>query len=456
MTALTVSPDLSSAPVREGEVVAGKYRVERLLGEGGMGVVVAARHLALGEPVALKFVLGGRDLDREVMARMMREARATFRLRSEHTVRVLDVGELPSGALYIVMELLDGRDLAKAREESGPFPLGDVLHIVGQVCSALAASHAKGIVHRDLKPENVFLIRRGEDAHFVKLLDFGIAKLSGGELTDKPQTRAGMILGTPEYMSPEQAGGRPVDYRSDIYSLGVVMYWLLSDQLPYRGNTFGELMVKQLTTPPETLPDRTPAGEPIPPVLGELVRRCLEREPQRRVQSAGEIAEALEKLTEGGGSGRAASLPAPARPRRWLVPSLAAGIVVGLLAALGVWRLTATSAPESASAAGGSGEAAQAKAQLAPEAKAPLPSALPAVAAPIAAAAPPLPPTPAAAPVPPPAPAPAAPQVPVKLSAKEPQAKPKAARPHRRKPAAESAPSSSPDDNTGMIDPFAN
>ncbi len=452
----TVSSYQVTKPVPKTGTELGQYRIVKLLGAGGMGQVFLAEHKRLGRRVALKLLLPEFAGNPEVVGRFFHEAKAVNQINHEHIVEIVDFVEEPGGYNYFIMELLDGRDLAKAREESGPFPLGDVLHIVGQVCSALAASHAKGIVHRDLKPENVFLIRRGEDAHFVKLLDFGIAKLSGGELTDKPQTRAGMILGTPEYMSPEQAGGRPVDYRSDIYSLGVVMYWLLSDQLPYRGNTFGELMVKQLTTPPETLPDRTPAGEPIPPVLGELVRRCLEREPQRRVQSAGEIAEALEKLTEGGGSGRAASLPAPARPRRWLVPSLAAGMVVGLLAALGVWRLTATSAPESASAAGGSGEAAQAKAQLAPEAKAPLPSALPAVAAPIAAAAPPLPPTPAAAPVPPPAPAPAAPQVPVKLSAKEPQAKPKAARPHRRKPAAESAPSSSPDDNTGMIDPFAN
>ncbi|MHB1844350.1 MAG: serine/threonine protein kinase [Deltaproteobacteria bacterium] len=450
----TVSSYSATRPVPQQGTELGQYRIVKLLGAGGMGQVFLAEHKKLGRKVALKLLLPEFAGNPEVVGRFFHEAKAVNQINHEHIVEIVDFVEEPGGYNYFIMELLDGRDLAKAREDDGPFLLGNVIHVVGQMCSALAASHSKGIVHRDLKPENVFLIRRGEDPNFVKLLDFGIAKLSSAELTDKPQTRAGMILGTPEYMSPEQAGGRPIDYRSDIYSLGVVLYWLLSDQLPYRGKSFGELMVKQLTTPPEALPERTPGGQPIPPALAQLVGRCLEREPQNRIQSAGEIAEALERLG-GGTTGAAARLPSPAKPRRWLVPSIAAGAAVGLLAAFGFWKMTGGSGTEASAAASAEPSVPPAAPQAAaPTEPAPRPAVVPAG---IATNAPT--PNPAVAPVPSPVqptppPAPAIP--PIKVAKEARPSKPKAARPRKHKATGEPEPTSSPDDNTGMIDPFAN
>ncbi len=429
----------------------GNYKILDLLGSGGMGQVFLAEHKKLGRKVALKLLLPEYAGNPEVVARFFHEAKAVNQINHEHIVEIVDFVEEPGGYNYFIMELLDGRDLAKARETEGPFLLGRIVHVIGQVSSALAASHAKGIVHRDLKPENIFLIHRGEDKDFTKLLDFGIAKLSGPEESpDKPKTRAGMILGTPEYMSPEQAGGRPVDYRSDIYSLGVVTYWMLSDQLPYRGKSFGELMVKQLTTPPQLMPERTPAGQAIPPALAQLVYRCLEREPQKRVQSAGEILETLGKLGAGGGTGASARVPVdaetfvPGRPRpRWLVPAVGAA-VGAVLALLGLWHFAGGSKEEAAA------PAAEAETS-APAAPAPLPAppvVVPVPAHPAAVAA-----APPAAPVPAPAPPKPSPQ---KVEA----AAPKPARPRvRRRHHVEEAPSpasASPDDNTGMIDPFAN
>ncbi len=172
-----MTTDLGKGPVQEGEVVAGKYRVERQIGSGGMGVVFAARHLQLDEPVALKFVSVARAMDREAVGRMMREARATFRLRSEHTVRVMDVGELPSGGWFIVMELLEGRDLKAELEARGPLPEKEVVQHVLEACAALEEAHAAGIVHRDLKPHNLFLARSSRGGTQLKVLDFGMSKL---------------------------------------------------------------------------------------------------------------------------------------------------------------------------------------------------------------------------------------------------------------------------------------
>ncbi|HUB08130.1 MAG TPA: serine/threonine-protein kinase [Myxococcales bacterium] len=411
----------------------GNYKILDLLGSGGMGQVFLAEHKKLGRRVALKLLLPEFAGNPEVVARFFHEAKAVNQINHEHIVEIVDFVEEPGGYNYFIMELLEGRDLAKAREDEGPFSVERIVHIISQVCAALAASHAKGIVHRDLKPENIFLVPRGEDRDFVKLLDFGIAKLSGVELTDKPQTRAGMILGTPEYMSPEQAGGRPIDYRSDLYSLGVVMYWMLSDQLPYRGKSFGELMVKQLTTAPLQLPELTPGGQGIPPYLSQLIYRCLEREPQKRVQSAGEIIEVLN---------RQASLGPEPEPlllqhkgSRWVVPGIAVGAVVAVAVGLGFWYF------------GGSGEAKDAP--VIPSVAvnpAPTPPALPAI------------PTPT-----PLAPAPAPKPAPTAVAVKSPDAPPK---PVRVKPSAEPThrhrhsnaqmPVPSSDDNTGMIDPFAN
>ncbi len=291
MTALTVSPDLSSAPVREGEVVAGKYRVERLLGEGGMGVVVAARHLALGEPVALKFVLGGRDLDREVMARMMREARATFRLRSEHTVRVLDVGELPSGALYIVMELLDGRDLKAELAARGPLPEDEVVRHALGACDALEEAHALGIVHRDLKPHNMFLARSARGATVLKILDFGLSKLDPERFEAGPLTRPEMALGTPRYMAPEQwQSAAAVDARADVWALGGVMYELLTGEAPVSKLRGAERRARLLAGAIESPRDLRPE---LSEGVAKAIMRCLRPDPGARWPSVRHLASAL-------------------------------------------------------------------------------------------------------------------------------------------------------------------
>ncbi|MHB8418062.1 MAG: serine/threonine-protein kinase [Myxococcales bacterium] len=437
----TVSSYPGHRPVPSPGSEIGNYKVLDLLGSGGMGQVFLAEHKKLGRRVALKLLLPEFAGNPEVVARFFHEAKAVNQINHEHIVEIVDFVEEPGGYNYFIMELLEGRDLAKSREEEGAFALGRVTHVIGQVCAALAASHAKGIVHRDLKPENIFLIHRGEDPAFVKLLDFGIAKLSGVELSDKPQTRAGMILGTPEYMSPEQAGGRPIDYRSDIYSLGVVTYWMLSDQLPYRGKSFGELMVKQLTTAPLQLPEKTPAGEPIPPFLSQLIYRCLEREPSRRVQSAGEIMEVLRRGGGIAGPGSPGSDDQPilltrkgTRPR-WLVPGVA-GAVLAAAVGLGVWHFSGSGEPK---------EAVPEAAVAAPPAPVPVapPAPVPVPEAPRPAAAPPATPSPA----------------PTAIAEKSAEAPPKPARPRptanaRKKAKHAAAPSS--DDNTGMIDPFAN
>ncbi len=433
----------------------GTYKILDLLGSGGMGQVFLAEHKKLGRRVALKLLLPEFAGNPEVVARFFHEARAVNQINHEHIVEIVDFVEEPGGYNYFIMELLEGRDLAKARETEGPFLLGRTVHIIGQVASALAASHAKGIVHRDLKPENIFLVHRGEDKDFAKLLDFGIAKLSNTEISEKerPHTRAGMILGTPEYMSPEQAAGRPVDYRSDLYSLGVVTYWMLSDQLPYRGKSFGELMVKQLTTAPQAMPDRTPGGQAIPPAFAQLVYRCLEREPQKRLQSAGEIVEALGKFGGGGAAAARAGDSEPAlelipvssgRPRWWL-PAIAAavGVVVGLLALwyfLGGGRDSSAVPPPAAAAAP-------------VEAKAPAPL------APLPEAHPELPPVPAATPpvVAAAAPPRAAPAVEKPEASARPDGEaegpPRGKTGRRGTRGADGRPASA-GDNTGMLDPF--
>ncbi len=425
----------------------GNYRILDLLGSGGMGQVFLAEHKKLGRKVALKLLLPEFAGNPEVVSRFFHEAKAVNQINHEHIVEIVDFVEEPGGYNYFIMELLEGRDLAKTREDDGPFNLTRVLHVVSQVCAALAASHAKGIVHRDLKPENIFLIQRGEDKDFVKLLDFGIAKLSSGELGDKPQTRAGMILGTPEYMSPEQAGGRPIDYRSDLYSLGVVTYWMLSDQLPYRGKSFGELMVKQLTTAPVQLPPTNPAGEAIPPMLSQLIFHCLEREPAKRVQSAGEILETLGKL---GVAGAVAEPPIRLKPKRprspWVLPGIAAVTVLVLGIVLGIWHFSAQDEDK------GTGPEPTTGDTTAPTAANTNPTPTPPVTPPT-----PTPTTPVTTPIvqkPVPGPTGTATPPTTEANAKPIKTKPPSTTPHKRKHNEQAAPA--PDDNTGMIDPFAN
>ena len=285
-------------PVREGDILSGKFKVERVLGQGGMGVVVAARNIALDQVVALKFMLPQAMANAEAKERFMREARAVARLKSEHVTRVLDVGTLDDGAPYIVMELLEGRDVATLLEH-GPLPIGEAVGIILQACDALAEAHALGIVHRDLKPRNLFLTTDVEGTPIVKVLDFGISKdLGDGSNANTPSALTGtaMMLGSPHYMSPEQLkSSRDVDARADIWSLGVILYELLAGQPPFGAPSVAELCVVVLSEKAPPLQAKRPD---VPPELEAIVTKCLEKQPGDRYRSVGDLATALEPFAD--------------------------------------------------------------------------------------------------------------------------------------------------------------
>src|SRR5258706_2580107 len=210
---------MNDPPVREGEILAGKYRVERVLGVGGMGVVVAATHIQLEERVAIKFLIKDALASGEAVARFAREARAAVKIKSEHVARVIDVGTLETGAPYMVMEYLEGGDLSQVLQSRGSLPMEEAVEYVLQACEAIAHAHVLGIVHRDLKPANLFLIRRPDGTNAIKVVDFGISKVMPGKgsSSDNAMTRTRAVMGSPLYMSPEQmTSTRDVDGRTDI------------------------------------------------------------------------------------------------------------------------------------------------------------------------------------------------------------------------------------------------
>jgi len=271
-----------------GAVLAGRYRVERVLGQGGMGVVVKAMHLQLNQPVAMKFLLPEVLGNQQVVQRFLREAQAAVRLKSEHVARVIDVGSLESGAPYMVLEYLEGSDLSNFPRSQ--LSVGGVVDLVLQACEALAEAHSLGIVHRDIKPANFFLTRGSDGAPLLKVLDFGISKspAAGSNLTATQS-----VMGTPAYMSPEQMrSSRDVDHRTDIWALGVVLYELLQGMPPYGGDTFSSMVIKVVNDP---LPRLTVA---LPGDLDAIVYRCLEKDPARRFQNVAELAQALAKYAQ--------------------------------------------------------------------------------------------------------------------------------------------------------------
>ncbi|MBE7481736.1 MAG: protein kinase [Polyangiaceae bacterium] len=279
-----------AAPVRPGDVLAKKYRITRVLGAGGMGVVVAAEDVELDRAVAVKFLSPEGAANPNIVARFKREARAAVKITSEHVAKVIEVGQLDGGEPYIVMELLEGSDLAD-RVAAGPLPVEDALDYVLQACEAIAEAHSKGIVHRDLKPANLFLTKRADGSPCVKVLDFGISSMSGPNAPDHALTRTGAIMGSPFYMSPEQAkSARTADGRSDIWSLGAVLFELLAGRPPFLGETMGELIAAILTEEPKPLRALRPDA---PEGLEAVVVRCLAKEPAARYATVGELAKAL-------------------------------------------------------------------------------------------------------------------------------------------------------------------
>jgi serine/threonine-protein kinase len=260
------------------DVLAGKYRIVRMLGEGGMGIVAEAVHLGLGHRVALK-LLKTELIRPEHRERFFREAWAAGSLRSEHVVAIKDVDTLPDGTPFLVMEYLEGTDLGAAVQQRGPLPVEAATDHVLQACHAVAEAHVLGIVHRDLKPANLFLTHRPDGTPLVKVLDFGIAKVVGPELA-RDLTTTSQYMGSPSYMSPEQVrSAKRVDARSDIWALGVILYELSSGTLPFEGETAGDVLVKISTEPPRRF---TPAA----PGLEAVILRCLQKDPELRYRGA--------------------------------------------------------------------------------------------------------------------------------------------------------------------------
>jgi eukaryotic-like serine/threonine-protein kinase len=279
---------MSSIP-ETGRLIASKYRVESILGEGGMGVVVAARHVQLGQRVAIKFMRAGAVQDGNAVGRFLREARASVALTSEHVTKVLDVGVLDTGEPYMVMEHLAGTDLSQLLSEHGPLPVRDAVGFVVQACEAVAEAHALGIVHRDLKPSNLFLTRDMGGLPLVKVLDFGISKMTDAALGEAANnlTASGSVLGSPAYMSPEQIRTtKGVDGRSDVWALGVILYELLTRVQPFTGESLGQTLANVLEGVPRPI---TGLRSDVPAPLANTISRCLERDLARRVQSVSEL-----------------------------------------------------------------------------------------------------------------------------------------------------------------------
>ena len=280
-----------AASLQAGEIVAGKFCVERVIATGGVGVVVAARHLQLGETVALKFLLPQADRDATDIARFVREAQSAVKLKNEHVARVLDVGSLEDGSPFMVMEYLDGQDLDNVLRHQGPLSIPDAVGYLMQACEAIAEAHHIGIVHRDLKPSNFFLTTRTDGTPLIKVLDFGIAKARAELEQDVSLTKTRTVLGSPVYMSPEQIrSARSVDQRSDIWSLGVTLYEMLTDQLPFDGDSITGVAAAVSTDP--IAPIRSIRPE-IPIGLSLVVERCLEKKPSDRYQTVADFAEDL-------------------------------------------------------------------------------------------------------------------------------------------------------------------
>src|SRR5262245_23058421 len=280
-----------------GTTLDGRYHIEKKLGEGCMGVVFLARHIVIEKPVAVKVLKREVARDANVVKRFVQEAKAASRIGHPNIVDVTDFGTTPDGLTYSVMEFVTGRTLGAVLREEAPFPVERALRITAQIARALGAAHDKGIVHRDLKPENVFLVDRDNRTDFVKIVDFGIAKVIPAPGANEPRlTRAGAVFGTPEYMAPEQAAGRSdTDGRVDIYALGVILYEMIVGRVPLRGEsmvrTLAMVMLDPVLPPSKARPEL-----PITPALEELMMTALAKKREQRFQTMGELLLAIEKL----------------------------------------------------------------------------------------------------------------------------------------------------------------
>ena len=368
--------------VREGDLLAGKYRVERVLGTGGMGIVVAARHLRLDERVAIKFLRPEALSNKEAVARFEREARAAAKIKSEHVARVTDVGTLENGCPYMVMEYLEGEDLADRMQKRGPLTSEQAVEFILQTCEAMAEAHTLGIVHRDLKPANLFCIQQPDGVRSIKVIDFGISKFAGSGVDI---THANAVMGSPLYMSPEQmVSAHKVDARTDIWAMGVTLYELIAGRGAFRGETYPEVCMSVASQPAPTLSATVPDA---PVGLDAVIARCLQKDRKKRYANVAELAVALQpfaprrarvsvdriaRVIEGGGradspramppSSNPGAASGPATMASWGQPNAkdrrhrvgvvgvaaALGLIVGAIVA--TWALQ-KSVPETAKAA---------------------------------------------------------------------------------------------------------
>ncbi|MBI5490201.1 MAG: serine/threonine protein kinase [Deltaproteobacteria bacterium] len=303
----------------QGRLLEGKYRVSRLIGEGGMGAVYQAEHTLIGRPVAVKVLHGDFAKNPEVLERFRREARAATAIRHPNIIEVTDMGMTSEGQPFLVMELLEGAPLSSMIGEGRTIPVARIADLLAQVLDALEAAHAKGIVHRDLKPDNVFVVRVGNRPEFVKLLDFGISKMTDPAAGGLSMTRTGSVMGTPNYMAPEQAMGRKdCDHRVDLWAVGVMLYEALTGRLPYQGDNYNELLTAILMTTP---PAPRAVNAAIDPALERVVLRALAKDREQRYQLPAEFKNELNVAARGAGSAAvfapaAASETPPPQPVR--------------------------------------------------------------------------------------------------------------------------------------------
>jgi serine/threonine-protein kinase len=281
-----------------GQMLDGRYRIEALLGRGGMGAVYRATHVNMDQRVAIKVLRPHLTGDATAARRLAREAKGTYKLETEHAVKVFDFGATESGLVYLVMELLDGRTVAEELAVDGAMAPARAVRIAAQLCDALAAAHRLGFIHRDIKPENVMLVKRGADADFVKVLDFGLAKLIEGAgasaFSVVALTQTDMVFGTPEYMAPEQAMGRTLDARADLYAVGATLFELLTGRPPFVDAAPMKLLAAHVRQPPPRLSDVRPEIASSP--LESLLLRCLAKSPDQRPSSAASLATDLVSL----------------------------------------------------------------------------------------------------------------------------------------------------------------
>jgi eukaryotic-like serine/threonine-protein kinase len=321
----------------------GNYEITGVVGEGAMGKVYRGRHTRIGRVAAVKVLKEEHAQSTDLVQRFIQEAQAVNAIKNPHIVDVYDFGEerTPDGArrVYCIMELLEGESLADLMDRE-PLTVQLATKVCCELSQALHAAHQVGVVHRDIKPDNIFLVRREKDPRFTKVLDFGVAKLLK-PIGDIPRagTQAGVVIGTPEYMAPEQALGQLTDARVDLYAVGLVLYEILAGRRPYAGESFGTLVVEITTKPLPPLPEKTPRGESVPPALVQIISKALEKDADRRWQSGEALAQALKPFAEGK-TVAATAVPeldelAAVRPSRG--PRLAAaGLSLALLAG-GAW-----------------------------------------------------------------------------------------------------------------------